>query len=175
MTSTRTSPASSFQARIKPEVIAHAIMILNREVSQKRNEPDRLGGVLMIAVIDKNKEGVPSLVSEAIGNPAEKISRFAFNAHEKFRRLFDRRAAGKQETASSESADNETTFGGCVVFIDNDGNEVYISISGGPPQVDEAIVYAIGLKLGLNAIITPASQLIERAAALIDRGIAPGQ
>jgi hypothetical protein len=175
MTSTRTSQARSYQARIKPEVIAHAIMILNREVSQPSTEPDRLGGVLMIAVIDKKEGGRPSLVSEAIGDAGEKITRFAFNAHEKFRRLSVRRASGKQEVASSESADNLTMFGGCVVFIDNDGNEVYISISGGPPEVDEAIVYAIGLKLGLNAIVNPENPLIERASALIDRGISPSQ
>ena len=170
MTAPRTYSAQKYQFRVKASVIGETIMVLSREIGQQRTEPDRLGGVWMIAVINDT----PTLASESFGNPGRKISRFAFNAHEKFRRLLDRRAEGSYDVASSQSADNVTTFGGCLVFSDSIGNDVYISISGGPPEIDEAITYAIGFKLGL----TPPkceNPHIERAIAMMDRGVSSGQ
>lgn len=121
------------------------------ELSELQKSPDRRGGILLIAVVHPDRSARPSQISSSFGDPGLKIGRYAKNAGEKFSRLFERRLEGNTEIASSESADASLgTYGGCIACFDDHGQEVYISISGGTPDADEASAYTIGKLLGLK-------------------------
>lgn len=121
------------------------------KLSEIQNSPNRRGGVLLIAVIDLDGGVIPSQISSSFGDPGLKIGRYTKNASEKFSRLLERRLEGRTEIAASESADDLLkTYGGCIVGLNNFGHEVYISISGGTPDADEASAYILGEMLGLK-------------------------
>jgi hypothetical protein len=92
--------------------------------------------------------------SASIGKPGLKFGRYAQNAAEKIKRLHERRMDGSDEFAASVSADDVLeTYGGCIVFSNLTSpmvNEVYISFSGAPADIDEALAFVIGEKLGLE-------------------------
>ncbi len=148
--------------------IHHGKLTVALQILTAENGGSRHGGVLAMASVwsDRNDSQFSSTV---IGRPGVKIGRYARNAAEKIARLMERRAEGNEEVAASESADEaHDTYGGCIVFKSKKkfDLEVYISFSGAPPEVDEAIVFVIGEMLGL---VTPAyeNQLITRARELM--------
>lgn len=145
----------------------HAVMDAVKTLSAEIKDLGRTGGVLAIAVIREGKASY--LSSTSIGEaPDLKIAGWAFNAHEKIKRLKEQRAGGKADIASSESADNRTKWGGCVVFPEPEvGVETYISFSGAKPEVDEAIAYAIGIQLGAEPTGYK-NPLVERALELLE-------
>lgn len=116
------------------------------------DDRDRNGFVLAIATTDNLGNGITEFASVSIGRPGKKFGRYAKNAAEKIERLFNRREEGKSEIASSQSADiDREMFGGCIFFRSLVNGDVYISISGGPAEVDEALSFVIGEKYGFNA------------------------
>ncbi len=142
-----------------PFLIAAAI----NKMSVDLGKPDRHGGVLLIAVMDPV---CSSCETKSVGNPGSKLADYAFNAGEKFRRLLERRRAGNSEVASSVSASPPATYGGCIVAMNEDGCEVYLSFSGGPAKVDEAICFVLAEKLCLT-IPDYQNELIEQARELL--------
>lgn len=129
----------------------------------------RHGGVLAIATVYQGVDGA-NFESTSIGNPGLKFGRYARNASEKIARLFERRADGNDEVAASVSANEQLgTYGGCIHFKSKRTDiveEVYISFSGAPPEVDEALVFVIGEKLGLQTP-TYENPLIPRVRELL--------
>lgn len=147
-----------------------------RTLSMEFNGSDKPGGVIAIATFAAEAGG-DDLVSESVGEPL-KLSAFGYHAHEKIHRLFTQRSKGGQDVASSQSADpgNPTspTYGGCVFFTDSKGDSIYISFSGAPPEVDEAVVIAIGTLLGF----TPPNienGLVQRAIELLTGSVTKRQ
>ena len=160
--------ASTLLAKINHQVLATAIQSLTHKDSDE--SALRLGGVLAIAVVYPDRS-VVEFESVSIGLPGLKFGRYSKNAAEKIARLFDRRTNGNNEVVSSVSADEKLgTYGGGVFFLNLQAGhpeEIYISFSGGPPEVDEALSFVIGEKLGLetpkyeNPLIPRARELLE--------------
>lgn len=152
---------------VKVEAVLKAANALSLHVGKT----SRTGGVMAILVVDPRDHGQNSLASLSFGQPGLKISGNLFNAHEKIHRLHERRwnsRDGIMDVASSQSANNTTTYGGCILFRDNLGRYVYISYSGAPPEVDEAISFVAGVKL--PNLIAPqgyVNPLIDRAFRLM--------
>jgi len=154
--------ASALLDRINHKNFIEALRVICGE-----NGGERFGCVLAIAVVHPDTE-VTECVSVSIGLPGLKFGRYARNAAEKINRLFERRMEGNDEVAASESADDILgTYGGCIFFKGEAPLEVYISFSGAPPEVDEALAFVIGEKLGL---MTPTYEnpLIPRIRELLD-------
>ena len=157
--------AQDYLNRIRLREVASALIALSTE-NEPLDSPIRNGGILSIMVLPSNSETTTSLSTRNVGNPGPKISNYAHHAHEKLRRLYTRRGTGGRDVAASHSADNVTTFGGAI-FFRADVVDVYISLSGAPPKVDEAIAYVIGEKLGLPAPQGYENSLLERARELL--------
>lgn len=143
-----------------------------KTLSMEFNASDRPGGVIAIATFP-TEAGCDDLASESIGEPL-KLTTFGYHAHEKLNRLFIRRYNGGQDVASSQSANSEDltnpTYGGCVFFKDNKGDSIYISFSGAPPEVDEAVVIAIGTLMGFTSPNIE-NKLTPRAIELLADGV----
>ncbi len=131
---------------------------LNR-IAQERGRTDCCGGVLAIASLVPHA-GINEFASLSIGTPMQKFGRYARNAAEKINRLYQRRAEGHDDIAASTSADESNpdesarTYGGAIYFTGirhGKLHEVYISFSGAPPEVDEAIAFVLGQQLGFKA------------------------
>lgn len=173
MNATPTSAPSNSHAKILLSCInLSTLEEAVRTLSTEFNGSDKPGGVIAIATFAMEAGG-DDLASESVGDPL-KLAAFGYHAHEKIHRLFTRRSKGGQDVASSQSADpvNPTspTYGGCVFFTDSKGDNIYISFSGAPPEVDEAIVIAIGTLLGF----TPPNvenKLTQRAIELLTNGV----
>ncbi len=162
------SRASILLASINQQILTTAIRFLTHK------DDDvfaiRLGGVLAIAVVYPDRN-FAEFQSVSIGLPGLKFGRFARNTAEKVARLFERRAEGNDEVAASVSADDTLgTYGGCIFFrsrLAGCHEEIYVSFSGAPPEVDEALAFVIGEQLGLetpkyeNPLIPRARELLE--------------
>lgn len=143
-----------------------------RTLSMEFNESNKPGGVIAIATFP-TEAGGDDLASASVGEPL-KLTTFGYHAHEKLNRLFIQRYNGGQDVASSQSANpkdlDNPTYGGCVFFTDGKGSDIYISFSGAPPEVDEAVVIAIGILMGF----TPPNienKMINRAVELLIGGV----
>lgn len=132
-------------------LLADALLTLSDEAGQAdRTNTPRRGGVIAISVVNSDGEGT-TFGSNSFGEPGWKIGRYSRNAAEKIARLLERRLEGNNECAASMSANEELgTFGGCIAFVCDPSKECYISISGAPPEIDEALAYVVGEKLGFN-------------------------
>ncbi len=153
--------------------LASAMYSLCEETGQiDRHSTPRRGGVIAVGVVNQDGEGI-TFVSTSFGEPGLKFGRYALNAAEKINRLFGRRQEGNDECAASMSADDTLgTFGGCIAFSEGILSECYISISGAPPEIDEALAFVIGERLGFK---TPeyANEHIASARELL-RGLILG-
>ncbi len=86
-----------------------------------------------------------------LGNPGDLTLTFINFASEKALRIKSMRQVGRNDRFASESKDHEQRmYAGAVMAYDEDGNEVYISVSGLKELVDEAMAYRIAESLGLK-------------------------
>lgn len=177
MNATPTSASDNSHAKILLSCIdLSALENAVRTLSTEFNNSDKPGGVIAIATFAMEAGG-DDLASESVGEPL-KLAAFGYHAHEKINRLFTRRSKGTGDVASSQSANPKDpanpTYGGCVFFTDSKGDNIYISFSGAPPEVDEAVVIAIGTLLGF----TPPNvenKLTQRAIELLADGVTKRQ
>lgn len=158
---------TNFFAAINLNCLAVAMKTMCEESNQAdRPNTPRNGGVLAIAVVDPDCEGV-DFMSMNVGSPGNKFGRYAKNAAEKVGRIFERRLESNDDIAASVSADDLLgTYGGCIVFSGGQF-EVYISFSGAPPQIDEALAFVIGEKLGFTMLGEYKNEYISRARELL--------
>ncbi len=163
--------AQDYLNRIRLDEVISTIRILSRR-NEHPESPPRNGGVLSITVVAVSDVATTSLAATSVGNPGGKIHTYAFNAHEKLRRLYTRRKVGKEDVAASQSADNENVFGGAIYFLASNA-DVYISLSGAPPKVDEAIAFVLGEKLGLTGPKEYRNVLLDDARELLAHVILP--
>ena len=159
--------ALAYLARVNGEKLIHAASALSLQSCSYV----RTGGVMAITVVNPRVSELNNHASVSFGNPGFKINEYGLNAHEKIRRLRQRRDRTKapevKEIASSQSADGKTMHGGALVFTDKEGCEVYLSFSGAPAMVDEALMYVVGLQLGLIVPPTYQNQFIDEAMRLM--------
>lgn len=141
-------------AAILDQINHRAIAEVARMLSHETHKKIVLGGVLGVAIVTR-ASNVVLFASITVGLPGKSGGRFANNTAEKIMRLHQRRLAGHKDIAASESA-NPTdpderlrTYGGCICFEEND-NDTYISFSGAPPDVDEAIAFLAGATVGIT-------------------------
>ena len=144
------NPANAILKKLSLNVLTLAFQKLCQEVG----DGSRSGGV--IAVLFVNLDGGSYWASINFGSPGNKCQTYAYFVAEKIRRLCERRLTeGHEDVAASQSADPThpnsklRSYGGAIAFVPGDNTEVYVGISGGPPEVDEALAFAIGEKLGL--------------------------
>ena len=151
-----------------PNLLAAEIARLTKEFKSDR---EFKGGVLTISI--PYPEGA-SHEAHTLGDPGINTVDFGFFAAEKIRRLQNRRQTeeGKNEFASSHSADKEKErYGGCILAHTEDGDEVYLSFSGAPDVVDEAVVYVIAEALGFKVPEGYTNPLVPKARELIQQHI----
>ncbi|OHA23856.1 MAG: hypothetical protein A3B11_01085 [Candidatus Taylorbacteria bacterium RIFCSPLOWO2_01_FULL_44_26] len=139
------------------DLINHrAVALTAADLSIEQEKPDVRGGVLAIAMFSrKSPDEEAYFASRSVGFIGNKCGGCAKNATEKIYRLRKRRMEKHPDIASSQSANPEDlderlrTYGGCIVF-ETEEYEIYISFSGAPAKVDEAIVFVIGENYGLS-------------------------
>ncbi|MDB5204099.1 MAG: hypothetical protein JWP09_127 [Candidatus Taylorbacteria bacterium] len=152
--------------------ITETLVALSKMVDSP--EKVRTGGVFAFAYLPKDAPEQSMLWSVSFGSPGANIIGNGYHAVEKINRTRNRRTEGHNDSTSTQSADETNpdkslrTYGGCVVFRgDHDGDEIYISISGGPPRVDEAMSYATGLACGFNPLTSMETPLVEEAMEML--------
>lgn len=161
-----------------------ALVELSTLIDTPEKLSSRTGAVLALCFRDLQMPTRGSIVSITYGSaPFDRLAGWLRNAPEKIDRLERRRRDGHKEVTSAESADpenvdpNKRTFGGSVVFFSPVSlhHEIYFSISGAHPKVDEALAFAIGLKHRLApAKIPHENPYLEQACKLlnVDFGLA---
>ncbi len=151
--------------RLNHKVIADAI----QKLSEEQGKPDCRGGVLAISIVS-NSIPLEEFSSISIGIPGDRFGHLARNAAEKIARLYDLRIGGSNDVAASQSANPDAgSYGGCIVshgILGDTYVQIYISFSGAPAEVDEAVVFVIGEKLGFKAPIY-SNPLLTRARELL--------
>lgn len=162
-----TNIAQQYISRIDQAAAAAALEALSAQMDEK---DVRSGGVLSVIVEGITVES--SAVAVSIGTfPREKVLRYAFNAHEKPRRVSARMNSnpGLNIATASESAAHEIgQYGGSVVFMSPDGAfRVFLNFSGAQPQADEAFCYGLGVRLGLRPPMISIA-MMQSALTIID-------
>jgi hypothetical protein len=151
--------------RLNHKVIAEAI----QKLSEEQGKPECKGGVLAISLTSYNIS-LADYASISIGLPGKGFGHSARYAAEKIARLYDLRMEGSNDVAASQSANPSAgSYGGCIIFHGSLGDiyaQIYISFSGAPAEVDEAVVFVVGERLGLKAP-TYSNPLLSRARELL--------
>jgi hypothetical protein len=142
--------AERFLNTFNRDIVANAVRVLSKDHFQK----DKFGGVLTILIVDPEgkQPNLTSVASTSVGELGANAHEYVFHVSEKIKRLRKHHYGEDKHIASSQSAKPPETWGGCIVFsMGKDGaTKVFISFSGAPWEVDEAIVLVLGEKLGLT-------------------------
>lgn len=134
-----------FGPALYPDKLLKAGLAINASLEPR---PQRTGFVMHILTCGKETQ---NLESYCFGNPGDNIAGMNFFAAEKIRRLKERRRQGHSEFSSSESADpDKGMYAGAILAFDNEGNEVYFSVSGLKAEADEHVAYSVADLLGLK-------------------------
>lgn len=155
--------SNKFGPRLYLESILKAGLDINKEI-----EPgsQRTGFVLHILTVRSN--GEQDLESFCLGTPGESFIESNLYAAEMIARLEGRRRAGASEYTSGESACRRLLqYAGAVLTFDEDGGQVYFSMSGLVDTAAEAISYCLAERLGLKMPVGYVNPLLPVARSAL--------
>ena len=156
--------AEMLLAQINREVVANVANELGQIVDHK----PRPGGLVVIEIFYSDKPELSTSASVSVGSPGANMHENAYYAHEKIRRLRNFRRQGLNHVASSESADKDKgQYGGAIFALEEHNVEVYISYSGAPQEVDEAISFVLARGFHLLVSDSYVNPIVERATLLL--------
>src|SRR5271168_853475 len=155
--------ASDYLVRVDSFTLAH----IANQLGLEKDGKERSGGVLVVEVLDLKEPGHSNTCSLTVGAPGLNVSNNAFYVHEKIRRLRNIRSEGGGDYSSSQSADpSQGKYGGAVVGLLGETTEIYISYSGAPAEVDEALSYILAKSFGLTVSDDYKNPMLDRAREL---------
>jgi len=136
--------ASLYLNRIDPILWARVANQLGKEhdTAIKQQTKERPGGILMIQIVNHKEPELTNGGLLKIGEPGLGFTDKTFFAAEKIRRIRFWREQGVLHHFASQSTDpSNEKWGGAVMGIIDSGVDGFLSYSGAPPLVDEALCY----------------------------------